>query len=84
MAIYEHSNATETRWGKGDFKAMIKSPRAERPVGYCDGTPEDERELIQTAEREGLSGVYIQRKTLKTGREIWTVLGDGGFTDEEW
>lgn len=84
MAIYPHSNETETRWGRGDFKAMIKSPTSDRPVAYCDGTTEDENTLIETAESEGLDGVRIDRKFLKTGREIWTVVGEGGVSDEEW
>ncbi len=84
MAIYPHSNETETRWGKGDFGAMIKSPTSDRPIAYCDGTTEDENTLIETAESEGLDAVRIERKPLKTGREIWTVVGEGGFVEEEW
>lgn len=83
VAIYPHSNETETRWGRGDFQAMIKSPTSDRPVAYCDGTPEDEATLVETAEAEGLDSVRIDRKHLKTGREIWTVVGETGYSQEE-
>ena len=76
MAIHEHNNVTQTKWDKGGFKAMIKAPNNERPVGFCDGTPADESALVEMAELEGMTGVRIQRKNLKTGREIWTVVGD--------
>lgn len=82
MAIYSHSNETESRWGKGGFKAMICSSTSDRPMGYCDGTQEDEDELIKTAESEGLEDVYMHKKTLKTGREIWTVRGEMNVPEE--
>ena len=76
MAIQQHSNATETQWNRGNLQVMIKAQGVDRPFGYCDGTPEDEQELITLAEREGLHQVSIQKKVLKTGREIWTVTGE--------
>jgi hypothetical protein len=51
---------------------MIKSPQARFPIGFCDGEPEDEAEIHEKAMREG-SEVEIDKKVLKTGREIWTV-----------
>ena len=85
MAIYEQNNASDTKWGKGLYQVMIKSPTSDKPFGYCDGTPEDEQALITMAESEGVSQVVIQRKHLKTGREIWTVTGEGmGVEDYEF
>ncbi len=81
MAIYEHNNQNESLWSKGKYQVMIKTPRSDRPFGYCDGTTEDENTLIATAEREGLDQVRISRKHLKTGREIWTVEGDAEDAD---
>ncbi len=81
MSIYPHSNESETQWGRGNLQVMIKTERMDKPVAYCDGTKADEQELISQAESEGLSNVTIQKKTLKTGREIWTVTGDGGYED---
>lgn len=87
MAIYEHNTQNETLWGKGKYQTMIKTPHMDRPFGYCDGTPEDEQWLMTMAEGEGLERVYIERKHLKTGREIWTVKGEGGQEDaagDDW
>ncbi len=51
---------------------MICSATSSRPIGYCDGTAADEEEILQLAEAEGAE-VRIEKKRLKTGREIWTV-----------
>lgn len=83
MAIYEQNNETDTKWGKGQLQVMIKAPRSDKPFGYCDGTAEDEQSLITMAEREGVSRVEIMRKVLKTGREIWTIEGEGMGGEEE-
>ncbi len=82
MAIYEHNNQNENLWGKGKYQVMIKSPHIDRPFGYCDGTSEDEQALVAMAESEGLEHVHIHRRHLKTGREIWTVQGEGVDVDE--
>lgn len=88
MAIYEHNSENETLWGKGKHQAMIKTPNVDRPFGYCDGTDEDEQSLVAMAESEGLERVHIDRRRLKTGREIWTVRGEGGqeedTSNQEW
>ena len=47
-----------------------------RPIGFCDGTDADSEELRSRAEAEGADGFAVQKKRLKTGREIWT-LGTG-------
>ena len=72
MSIHPHNNATRTRWDKGGFKIMLRTPEASDPFGYCDGDDEDEQALYSQAEEEGAE-VSIERKHLKTGREIWTI-----------
>jgi hypothetical protein len=72
MAIDRHSNESQTKWDRGGYKAMIMSPTTSQPIGYCDGTPADEAELVEIAANEGTE-IEIDKKTLKTGREIWTV-----------
>ncbi len=67
-----HSNETQTRWDNGDFKVMVMSPTMSAPIGFCEGTSQDESEILETAETEGVE-VIIEKKALKTGREIWTV-----------
>ena len=39
------------------------------------GSPEDVNELLSIAEAEGVYDAKIDRKILKTGREIWTLGG---------
>lgn len=72
MTIVSHSNDSQTRWDRGDFKVMIASPTSSRPLGFCDGTEEDEHELIEQAMEEGTE-VVIEKKPMKSGREVWTV-----------
>ena len=78
MAIDPHSNETQTKWDHGDYQVMIKSPRSSRPIGFCDGDPADERQIVEQAMREGAE-VEIDKKVLKTGREIWTVRTIAGL-----
>jgi hypothetical protein len=72
MAIEPHSNETQTKWEHGEFQVMIKSPQSNRPIGFCDGDAADEAEIHEQAMHEGAE-VEIDKKLLKTGREIWTV-----------
>jgi len=72
MALHPYSNETHTRWDKGEFQAMVKSPRSSKPVAFCDGTIEDEEAIRAQALKEG-TGVEIEKKALKSGREVWTV-----------
>lgn len=72
MAIEPHSNETQTKWDHGDFQVMVKSPQIDRPLGFCQGTAADENEIVEQAMNEGAE-VVIDKKVLKTGREIWTV-----------
>ncbi len=75
--IYPHSNESETQWIRGNYKVQLNSPDNTRPIGYCDGTDADLAELRGIAEDEGADGMRIEKKFLKTGREIWTLHGGG-------
>jgi hypothetical protein len=71
--IHPYSNATQTRWDRGDFKVQLNAANNARPIGFCDGTDADLAELRERAEAEGAEEMSIQKKMLKTGREIWTL-----------
>ena len=73
--IHPYSNATQTRWNRGEFKVQLNLPENSRPMGFCDGTAEDVAELLSIAESEGAENVQIHKKQLKSGREIWTLGG---------
>ena len=71
--IHPYDNASQTRWDRGEFKVQLNLPNNSRPMGFCDGSPEDEAELRSIAESEGADDVTIDKKHLKSGREIWTL-----------
>jgi hypothetical protein len=71
--IHKYGPATLSRWTRGELKVQIDIPGKPVPMGYCDGTPEDEAELRAIAESEDVENLPIQKRLLKTGREIWTV-----------
>lgn len=71
--IHFYSNETQTRWDKGEFKVQLLVQGNSRPMGFCDGTQEDIDELSAIAEAEGADEAQINKKRLKTGREIWTL-----------
>jgi hypothetical protein len=71
--IYPYDNATQTRWDRGDFKVQLILPNNPRPIGFCDGSEADVAELRARSEAEGADEMQIQRKPLKSGREIWTL-----------
>jgi hypothetical protein len=48
-------------------------PNNPKPIGFCDGTDDDLAELRDRAEAEGAEAFRIDRKHLKSGREIWTL-----------
>jgi hypothetical protein len=73
--IYPYDNSTQRRWDRGELKVQLNQPNIPRPIGYCDGSPDDVNELLSIAEAEGADDVKIHRKILKTGREIWTLGG---------
>lgn len=76
--IYRHSNETQTRWDRGGYRVQLNLPDNPRPVGFCDGTDADVSELRALAEAEGADGFRIEKKRLKSGRELWTLYGAGG------
>ncbi len=73
VMIYPYSNETQTRWDRGDFAVQLCMPGNPRPIGFCDGSEADIAELIEIAETEGADNVNIQKKHLKSGRQIWTL-----------
>ena len=73
--IYPYDNSTQTRWDRGELKVQLNMPSNPRPMGFCDGTAADLAELHTIAESEGAENVSIEKKILKSGREIWTVGG---------
>ena len=74
--IYPCNNETQTRWARGDLQVQLVQANNPNPIGFCDGTDADTEELRSRAEAEGAEEFAVQIKTLKTGREIWT-LGNG-------
>ncbi len=71
--IYKHDNKTQTKWDRGEYQVQLLVPAQSQPIGFCDGTDADVAELRSIAEAEGAEGFAIQRKRLKSGREIWTL-----------
>jgi hypothetical protein len=78
LMIYPYDNATQTRWNRGELKVQLNQLNNSRPMGFCDGSPEDVAELLSIAEAEGSDDVRIDKKHLKSGREVWTLGGPGG------
>jgi hypothetical protein len=75
--IHFYDNSTQTRWDRGEFKVQLNLPNNPRPLGFCDGSPEDVAEILGLAEAEGVDDVQVHKKVLKTGREVWTLVGSG-------
>lgn len=80
--IYPHSNETQTRWDRGELQVQLSLPGRSQPMGFCDGTDADVSELHGIAESEGADGFRIEKKQLKSGREIWTLFSDAGAAEE--
>ena len=72
--IHHYSNETQTRWDRGEFKVQLNQQNNSRPMGFCDGSSADLAELREMAESEGAE-MRIDKHLLKSGREIWTLLG---------
>jgi len=72
--IYPYTNETQTRWDRGELRVQLVVPTNSRPIGFCDGTDADEVEIRSQAEEEGAEDFRIERRVLKTGREIWTMF----------
>jgi len=75
--IYPYSNETQTRWDHGDFKVQLNQFGNTRPMGFCDGSVADVTELQEIADSEGADEMRIEKKPLKSGREIWILHGGG-------
>lgn len=75
--IYPHSNETQTSWDHGEYQVQLSLPDNPRPMGFCDGSAADVVELRALAEEEGAESFRIEKKRLKSGREIWTLHGGG-------
>jgi len=73
--IHPYNNSTQSCWDRGELKVQLNQPNNPRPIGFCDGSPEDVTELLSIAEAEGVDDIKIHKKILKTGREIWTLGG---------
>jgi len=73
--IHKYSNETQTQWDRGNYKVQLTVATSSRPMGFCDGSEEDLAELRAIAEAEGAEDFAIERKVLKSGREIWTLGG---------
>jgi hypothetical protein len=71
--IHRYNAKTQQRWNRGELQVQLNTPGSTRPMGYCDGTDEDEAELRAIAESEDVENLPIAKRILKTGREIWTV-----------
>lgn len=82
MPIEPHSNETQTQWDRGEFAVQVNSATSTKPIGFCQGTESDEAEIMESAESEGVE-IEIERKVLKTGREIWTIRTLGGESEPE-
>ena len=80
-ASTHYSNETQTRWDRGDSKVQLNQPNNTRPMGFCDGSDADIAEMQEMAESEGADEMRIDKKLLKSGREIWTLHGGGWFRD---
>jgi hypothetical protein len=61
------------RWNKGEYQVQLDLPGRPRPMGYCDGTAEDEAALVAMSEEEGEYALEIHKRVLRTGRQIWTL-----------
>ncbi len=83
IMIHPYSNETQTRWDRGDFKVQLNQPNNTRPMGFCDGSDSDVSEQQAMAESEGADEMRIERKLLKSGRELWTLHGGGGAEEFE-
>jgi hypothetical protein len=71
--IHLYNDEHLRRWNRGEHRVQLDLPGRNKPMGYCDGTPEDEEELLRMAREEGEHEVEIKKRLLKTGREIWTL-----------
>ena len=71
--IHKYSLRALQGWNRGDYQVQVMVPGNDHPVAYCDGTDEDIEALRAIAREEGTELADINRRILKTGREIWTI-----------
>lgn len=81
--IHRYTAVTQQRWNRGELQVQINTHGSNRPMGYCDGSDDDEAELRAIAESEDVEDLPIHKRILKTGREIWTVGSPPNPTDFE-
>ena len=72
--IHPYVNQTQTKWDRGLLQVQLIQAGNSRPLGFCDGTPEDLASLRERAESEGAEQMQIKKQVLKSGREIWTLI----------
>ena len=82
--IHPHNNATANKWARNEFQVQLVLPGHSQPMGYCDGSDEDEQELRAQAEDEGVNEFTIHKKMLKGGRQIWTLGAPPVSSEEDW
>lgn len=71
--IHPYSHENLSLWKRDVHQVQLDLPGRQLPMGWCDGTEEDEEELRAMAREEGVEHLTIHKKLLKTGRQIWTV-----------
>lgn len=81
--ITMYSDDAMRKWNRGEFKVQLDVPNRQRPLGYCDGTADDEAELLAMSEGEGEHALEVHKRILKTGREIWTLKTPANQDDDE-
>ncbi len=80
--IHPYNNETQTRWDRGELRVQLVVPNNSSPIGFCDGSDADELAIRSQAEEEGAEDFRIERRALKTGREIWTLFSRGSDDTE--
>ena len=82
--IHPYTNENMTRWAHGEFQVQLARAGYSRPMGYCDGLEEDEAALQAQARDEGVEDLRIEKKRLKSGREIWTLGEIPAEEPQDW
>jgi len=68
--IHPYDNKTQTGWDRGQFQVQLIKANSTRPMGFCDGTPEDMAALRERAESEGADEMRIDKQVLKPGLQL--------------
>jgi hypothetical protein len=80
--IHPYSDDGLRRWNRGEYQVQLLVPSRERPYGWCDGTDEDEAELRARSDEEGEAALQIDKRLLRTGRQVWTLRTAANAGDE--